>query len=89
MERAGRRRARLRQNNHARRFEACLFGCCDVLLIPLVVLAGVVQLLGEHPDETGRIVQAEGASFRFLLALAIALLLLVVAVRLFRKAIRP
>jgi len=89
VERAGRRRARLRQNDVVRRFEACVFGCFVVLLIPLVVLVGVVQLLGEHPDETGRMVGAEGAGFRCLLALAFSLLLLVVAVRLFRLAIRP
>jgi hypothetical protein len=53
-----------------RRFEACVFGCCVVPLIPLAVSVGVVQLLGERPDETVRIVQAEGAGFRFLLAMA-------------------
>lgn len=89
VERARWRRARLRQNDGARRSKACVGGCFVVLLIPLVVLVGGAQLLAEHPDESGRIVQAEGAGFRFLLALAFALLLLFVAVRLFWEAIRP
>lgn len=63
-------------------------GCVSAVVAPVLVCAGVVQLLAEGPDETGRIVQHRGAGPTFLVLVLLGILCGIAAVRLLIMGLR-